>query len=61
MAEIFSWVKGVPDVMLLIRFLEEQLSYTPVTKADVKVDATKRNKAPVYHVVSTITGVQKLV
>ena len=49
-------VKGVPDVMLLIRFLEEQLSYTPVAfspliKADVKVDSTKHNKAPVHQVV----------
>ena len=49
-------VKSVPDVTLLIRFLEEQLSYTPVAffpliKADVKVDATKRNKAPVHQVV----------
>lgn len=44
-------VKGVPDVTLLIKFLEEQLSYTPVTfsptnTSDIKPD--KHNKATVW-------------
>ena len=50
MAEVLP-LKGVPDVTLLIKFLDEQLNYTPVTfsaplKTDIKVDSSRHHKAP---------------